>query len=283
MQPMVNIALRAARKAGLIIERALENIDQLEVKNKNPHDFVTEIDQASEAEIIAILTKAYPDHAIISEEAGTVGNTDTAEYTWIIDPLDGTTNFIRGIPHFAVSIACMKKDKIEHAVIYDPIKREEFTASRGSGVQLNGRRLRVKAQFDKDRALYGTGIPFGDAPEKRMDDFQIIQKKLALGSAGIRRAGAASLDLAYVAAGRLDAFWEANLQPWDMAAGILMILEAGGLVSDFHGGNQFLKSGNIVCGSPKGFKTVLQVVKPVIESNTENKADDKTEGEHLNT
>ena len=267
MQPMVNIALRAARKAGMIIERAVENIDQLHVQNKTPHDFVTEVDKAAEAEIIAILQKSYPEHAIISEEAGTVGNPDEAEYTWIIDPLDGTTNFIHGIPHFAVSIACIKGHNIEHAVIYDPIKREEFIASRGQGAQLNGRRIRVKDNFDKSAALYGTGIPFGDCPEERMDKYQVVLKNLALGSAGIRRAGTASLDLAYVAAGRLDAFWEANLQSWDFAAGVLMILEAGGLVSDFNGDVQYFNSGNIVCGSPKAFKSLLQVVKPNMGDN----------------
>lgn len=266
MQPMVNMALRAARKAGLIIERALENLDQLPISQKNPHDFVTEIDKASEAEIISILQKAYPDHAFISEEVGQLGDTESAEYTWVIDPLDGTTNFVRGIPHFAVSIACMKGGKVEHAVIYDPIKREEYTASRGAGAQLNGRRIRIKSNFDKEQALYGTGIPFGNASEKRMDDFCAIQKQLALGSAGIRRAGAAALDLAYVAAGRFDAFWEANLKPWDIAAGSLLVLEAGGLISDYEGGNDYLKSGNIVCGSPKGFKHCLQAVKPIVSA-----------------
>lgn len=261
MHPMVNIALRAARKAGDTIERALENIDQLDVENKSPNDFVTEIDIAAESEILYVLKKAYPDHAFISEEAGTIGNPETAEYTWIIDPLDGTTNFIRGIPHFAVSIACMKEGRIEHAVILDPIRREEFTASRGGGAQVNGRRIRVRKEYEKESALFGTGIPFGEKTDEQMDSFNQVLKSLALGSAGIRRAGAASLDLAYVAAGRLDAFWESNLQSWDIAAGTLLILEAGGLVADFNGGNDYLKSGHIVCGSPKAFKATLKAVQ----------------------
>lgn len=264
MQPMVNMALRAARKSGQLIERAFEDIDHVHVTSKTPSDFVTEIDKASEDEIVSILQKAYPDSAFITEESAAIGDPDTAEYTWIIDPLDGTTNFIRGIPHFAVSIACMKDNRIEHAVIYDPIKREEYTASRGGGAQLNGRRIRVRPNFDHEQALYGTGIPFGTASIERMKQFQAIQERLALGSAGIRRAGAAALDLAYVAAGRLDAFWEDYLHPWDKAAGALLVLEAGGLVSDFTGGNNYLKTGNIVAGSPKAFKQTLQAIQPTL-------------------
>lgn len=260
MQPMVNIALKAARKAARIIEHASDDIHHLTVDTKSPSDFVTEIDRAAEAEIIAILSKAYPDHAIISEETGTVGDPDLAEYTWLIDPLDGTTNFINHIPHYAVSIACMKNNRVEHAVILDPIKQDEFTATRGEGARLNGRRIRVKSAFTKERALFATGIPFGECPEARMDQFQVIQKSLSLGSSGMRRLGAASLDLAYVAAGRFDAFWEANLQSWDIAAGILLVLEAGGLVADFEAGIDYFESGNIVAGSPKALKQVLQVI-----------------------
>ena len=264
MHPMVNIALRAARKAGDTIERAMENLDQLDVQNKSANDFVTEIDKAAEDNIIYVLKKAYPDHAFISEEMGTLGDPDSAEYTWVIDPLDGTTNFIRGIPQFAVSIAAMKDGRIEHGVIYDPIKREEFTASRGAGAQVNGRRMRVRAGYEKDSALFCTGIPFGERSEEDMDKYVQVLKSLALGSAGIRRPGAAALDLAYVAAGRYDAFWEMGLKPWDMAAGLLMIQEAGGLISDFNGGHDMLKSGNLVCGSPRAFKATLQIVKPIM-------------------
>ena len=267
MQPMINIALRAARDAGKLIERALENIDQLDIENKSPNDFVTAVDRAAEAAILDILKKAYPKHAFISEEAGQLGDIQNAEYVWLIDPLDGTTNFIRGIPHFAISIACLKNGVLEHGVIYDPIRREEFTASRGRGAQVNGRRLRTRINYDKDTALFGTGIPFGTRSEADMDAYLPVLKSLALGSSGIRRAGAASLDLAYVAAGRMDAFWEMGLQSWDMAAGALMIMESGGLVSDFNGGNDYLNSGNIVCGSPRAFKAVLQLVKPALGDN----------------
>jgi myo-inositol-1(or 4)-monophosphatase len=261
---MVTIALRAARKAGDIIERAVENLDQLEIEAKTPNDFVTEVDRAAEKEILYHLNKAYTDHAFICEESGHTGNLENPEYTWIIDPLDGTTNFVRGIPHFAVSIACLKNGRIEHAVVYDPIRREEFTASRGYGAQVNGRRIRVAKTYEKDSALFATGIPFGSRSEEQMDAYLSVMKTLALGSSGIRRCGAASLDLAYVAAGRYDAFWEMGLQSWDMAAGALLVIEAGGLVSDFDGGNDYLKSGNIVCGSPKAFKATLQTVKPAL-------------------
>ncbi len=265
MHAMVNMALRAARKAGDLIQRAAENIDQLEVENKSPNDFVTEVDKAAEKEILYHLKKAYPDHAFICEESGSIGDSN-AEFQWIIDPLDGTTNFINGIPHYAISIACMQNGRLEHAVIYDPIRQEEFTATRGQGAQVNGRRMRVRKSYNKDKALFSTGIPFGERSPEQMDAFLETMKTLALGSSGIRRGGAASLDLAYTAAGRFDAFWEMGLQPWDMAAGALLILEAGGLVSDFDGGNDFIDSGNIVCGSPKAFKTTLQAVRPMRDS-----------------
>lgn len=265
MHPMVTIALRAARKAGDIIERAVENLDQLEIQAKTPNDFVSEVDRAAEREILYHLQKAYTDHAYICEESGHTGDTEKAEYTWIIDPLDGTTNFIRGIPHFAVSIGCMKNGRLEHAVVYDPIRREEFTASRGYGAQVNGRRIRVAKSYEKESALFATGIPFGNhRTEEEMNAYLDVMKSLAMGSAGIRRCGAASLDLAYVAAGRYDAFWEMGLKPWDMAAGALLVIEAGGLVADFDGGNDYMKSGNIVCGSPKAFKATLQTVKPAL-------------------
>ena len=262
MQPMINIALRAARKAGDIIERAVENLDQLEIEAKSPSDFVTEIDKAAEAEILYHLKKAYPDHAFTSEESGTEGDPETAEYEWVIDPLDGTTNFVRGIPHFAISIGCKKNGRLEHAVVYDPIRREEFTASRGGGAQVNGRRIRTQKAYQKETAVFATGIPFGEKTEADLEKFNAVMNNLTIGSAGIRRCGAASLDLAYVAAGRYDAFWETGLKSWDMAAGALLVLEAGGLVADYDGGNDYLSSGNIVAGSPKAFKACLQAVKP---------------------
>ena len=263
MEPMCNIALRAARKAGDLIARATDDLDRIEVESKGANDFVSDVDRSAEREIIYHLNKAYPDHAFLAEESGASGN-EESEYRWIIDPLDGTTNFIRGIPHFAVSIACEYRGKIEHAVVLDPIRREEFVASRGRGAQLNGHRIRVSKLPSLEGALLGTGIPFRERQTEHMAEYIRSLETLAANSGGIRRAGAAALDLAYVAAGRLDAFWEIGLAPWDIAAGALLVREAGGLVADFNGGEDFLESGNVVCGNPKCFKAVLQVVKPLL-------------------
>ena len=263
MEPMVNIALRAARKVGEQIVRASDDLDHLEVKSKSLNDFVSEVDLAAEQEIKYQLQKAYPDHAVLGEESGLTGAED-ADYCWIIDPLDGTTNYVRGIPHYAVSIACLYKGKLEHAVIVDPVRREEFTASRGRGAQLNGRRIRVSKRASLDGALLGTGIPFKDHCDDKLAPYSKSLEILAGQCAGIRRAGAASLDLAYVAAGRLDAFWEIGLAKWDIAAGALLIREAGGLVADINGSETFLESGNIVCGNPKCFKAVLQATRPLL-------------------
>ena len=263
MEPMINIALRAARKAGENIVRASDDLDRFEIKAKGVNNFVTEVDINAEQEIIYHLQKAYPDHAILGEETGLTGDED-AEYRWIIDPLDGTTNFIRGIPHYAVSIACLHKGKLEHAVIVDPVRHEEFTASRGRGAQLNGRRIRVSKLGSLEGALLGTGIPFKDHCDDQLGPYSRSVELLAGQCAGIRRAGAASLDLAYVAAGRLDAFWEIGLATWDIAAGALLVKEAGGLVADIDASGNYLSSGNIACGNPKCFKAVLQVVKPLL-------------------
>ena len=263
MEPMINIALRAARKAGENIVRASDDLERFEVRAKGVNNFVSDVDVAAEKEIIYHLHKAYPDHAILGEETGLSGSED-ADYRWIIDPLDGTTNFVRGIPHYAVSIACLYKGKLEHAVIVDPVRREEFTASRGRGAQLNGRRIRVSKLPGLDGALLGTGIPFKDHCDDKLGPYSKAVEVLAGQCAGIRRAGAASLDLAYVAAGRLDGFWEIGLAPWDIAAGALLVREAGGLVADIDASENFMQSGNIVCGNPKCFKAVLQVVKPLL-------------------
>jgi myo-inositol-1(or 4)-monophosphatase len=263
MEPMINIALRAARKVGENIVRASDDLERFEVIEKGVNDFVTEVDIKAEQDIIYHLHKAYPDHAILGEESGLIGSED-AEYKWIIDPLDGTTNFVRGIPHYAISIACLHRGKLEHALVLDPVRQEEFTASRGRGAQLNGRRIRVSNLKTLDGALLGTGIPFKDHCDDKLAPYAKSMETLAGQCAGIRRAGAASLDLAYVAAGRLDAFWEIGLSPWDMAAGALLIREAGGLVSDINSSENFLESGNIVAGNPKCFKAVLQVTKPLL-------------------
>ena len=259
MEPMAHIALRAARRAGDLIARATGDLDRIDVESKSLNDYVSEVDRAAEKEIIYHLGKAYPDHAFLGEEGGSSGAED-AEHRWIIDPLDGTSNFLRGIPHFAVSIACEYRGKVEHAVILDPIRNEEFIASRGRGAQLNGRRIRVSKLPGLDGALLGTGIPFKARQTEHLPAYIRSLEKLAASCAGIRRAGAAALDLAYVAAGRLDGFWEIGLAPWDIAAGSLLVREAGGLIGDFRGSGNYLDSGNVVCGNPKCFKAILQVV-----------------------
>ncbi|HBZ49540.1 MAG TPA: inositol monophosphatase [Halieaceae bacterium] len=259
MEPMVSIALRAARKAGDMIVRAADELDRLPVDSKGVNDFVSEVDKNSEQEIIYQLKKTYPDHAFIGEESGRTGP-ENAEYVWFIDPLDGTTNYLRGIPHYAVSIACSFKGKLEHAVVHNPVLREEFTASRGRGAQFNGRRMRVSQSNGLEGALIGTGTPFLGHCETYLPQYAATLSDIAGRCAGIRRAGAASLDLAYVAAGRLDGFWEMGLAPWDIAAGALLIKEAGGLISDFTGAEKYLESGNVVAGNPRAFKSVLQIV-----------------------
>lgn len=259
MEPMLNIALRAAHKAGEMILQAMDRIDLLHIEEKSRNDFVTEIDRASEREIIYHLRKAYPAHTIRGEESGVNQGYDP-DYEWIIDPLDGTTNFLHGIPHFAISIACKYKGRIQHAVVYDPVKQEEFTASHGRGAVLNGKRIRISGRKSMDGALIGTGIPFNGFALNHMKPYLECMHEVASQTAGIRRPGAASLDLAYVACGRFDGFWEMNLQEWDIAAGSLLITEAGGLISDFNGGNNHLKSGHIVCGTPKVFKPLVQIV-----------------------
>ena len=259
MEPMVNIALRAARSAGDLVVKASQRIDRLQINEKSQNDFVTEIDHMAEREIIGQLRSAYPDHCFMGEESGTIKGKDE-ESQWIIDPLDGTTNFIRGIPHYAISIAFLHKGRIEHAVVYDPIKQEEFTASRGRGAQLNGSRIRVSGLEQPRSALYATGIPFSGKPFDNMQPYLECMSALANESSGIRRMGAASLDLAYVAAGRVDAFWEMYLQPWDIAAGILLVKEAGGRVADFQGGDDYLNKGHIVACTPRLLKPTLKTI-----------------------
>jgi len=252
---MLNIAVRAARRAGDLIVRQLDRADSLSVTDKGRNDFVTEVDRQAEAAIIDTLLTAYPAHAILAEESGArAGN----EYEWIIDPLDGTTNFLHGFPQFAVSIALRHRGRLEQAVVYDPIAQELYTASRGAGAQLNNRRMRVSRQAALERALIGTGFPFRDL--EHLDDYLAQFRAVVLASAGVRRAGAAALDLAYVAAGRLDAFWEQGLAIWDIAAGALLIEEAGGLVGDLDGGARHLETGAIVAGNPGVFKQLTRVL-----------------------
>lgn len=255
MHPFLNIANKAARKAGSIIINSLERLDELQLTQKQHNDYVTDVDLQAEKIIIDIIRKNYPFHGILAEESG---STPGEETTWIIDPLDGTTNFIHGYPHFCVSIAVQQKGRIEHGLIYDPIRHEIFTASRGGGAHLNNRRLRVSNRTTLQGCLLGTGIPYRNPARlaSYMKSFQVLVTQVA----GIRRAGSAALDLAYVAAGRFDGYWEYDLGAWDIAAGALMVQEAGGLVSDMEGGENYLTTGNIVAGNPKIFKAILQTV-----------------------
>ncbi|MFZ5593406.1 MAG: inositol-1-monophosphatase [Pseudomonadota bacterium] len=262
MQPMLNIAVRAARAAGNIIARSAERLDTLTVTSKGPHDFVSEIDRQAEQEIIKTIRKAYPSHAILAEEGGAMSGD---EYQWIIDPLDGTTNFLHGFPQFAISIALQHKGVLTQAVVYDPLKQELFTASRGDGAQLNNRRLRVTKIKGLEGALLGTGFPFRDL--RFLDAYLGMFRAFISPTAGIRRAGSAALDLAYVAAGRLDGFWEIGLNPWDMAAGALLIQEAGGVVSDLAGGSDFMQTGNVVTGNPKIWEEMTKTIAPYLSSD----------------
>ncbi len=255
---MLNIAVRAARAAGDIIARAVDQVDTLAVTTKSRNSFVSEVDRRAEDAAIRILRKAYPDHAVLAEESGTTAG--AADYQWIIDPLDGTTNFLYGVPHFAVSIAVRHRGRLEHGVIYDPVRNELFTASRGAGAQLNGRRIRVSQRTRLEDTLLATGFPYADMTH--LEPYLEMLRVLIPRTAGIRRAGAASLDLAYVAAGRHDGFWEIGLNLWDIAAGVLLIEEAGGLVGDFTGAPRHLETGHIVAGNPKIFKALLQALRP---------------------
>jgi myo-inositol-1(or 4)-monophosphatase len=257
MHPMVNIAVRAARNAGNIMVRHLDRLDSLTVESKGRNDFVSEVDRMAKQEIIGTLRKAYPDHAVLGEETGSHG---THEYEWIIDPLDGTTNYLHGLPHFAVSIALRHRGRLEAGVIYDPLRQELYTAHRGGGAQLDGRRIRVSARKELTGSLIGTGFPF--RAQRHFPAYLEMFRALTEHASDLRRAGAAALDLAYVAAGRLDGFWEIGLQPWDMAAGVLLVREAGGIVSDFRGGEAFMQNGNVVCGNPKVFKGLLTAINP---------------------
>jgi myo-inositol-1(or 4)-monophosphatase len=257
MHPMLNIAVKAARRAGGIINRASRNLDIVTVREKAANDFVSEVDQEAEAAIIKTLRDAYPDHSILAEESGASGQ---SEYRWIIDPLDGTTNYLHGFPQYAVAIALMHKETVTQAVVYDPGRNDLFTATRGRGAFLNDQRMRVSKRAELKTGLIGTGFPFRQ--HDHIETYLAILRDIMKNSAGVRRAGSATLDLAYVAAGRLDAFWELGLGPWDMAAGALLITEAGGLVGDLQGESGYMESGHIVAGNPRIFVQLLQAIAP---------------------
>ena len=264
MRPQLNIALRAARSAGELIMRAYED-ERFEVISKGDNDFVTHVDRKAEAIIIDTLQKSYPEYSILSEEAGLLGNPHS-EFQWIIDPLDGTTNFIHGIPQFAVSIALRRGNTTEMALVYDPLKNEEFSAIRGEGAKLNNKRMRVSDQKQLSQGVIGTGFPFHSGHQSFYQSYLAMLESIIKESVSIRRMGAATLDLAYVAAGRFDGFWELALKSWDMAAGALLITESGGLVSDLKGSNQYLQEGHIVAGNPKVFKALLQKLQPFYQA-----------------
>jgi myo-inositol-1(or 4)-monophosphatase len=255
MQPMLNIAVRAARSAGDLILRSADNVGRLHIDQKGKNDYASEVDRMAEREIINIIKAAYPEHAILAEESGEHKGND---FVWVIDPLDGTTNFLHGFPQYAVSIALKHKGKLEVGVVYDPLRDELFTAKRGGGAMLNNRRLRVTNQTSLKGALIGTGFPF--KTDKHLDAYLGMFRALTTDCAGIRRAGAAALDLAYVAAGRLDGFWEIGVMEWDVAAGILLITEAGGVITDFSFNDNYLVSGNVIAGSPKMHQLMYQLI-----------------------
>jgi myo-inositol-1(or 4)-monophosphatase len=261
MHPMLNTAVKAARRASTVINRATFDLDRIKVMEKGHNDFVTEIDKAAELAIIDVLKNAYPDHAVLAEESGASTNLhDETENVWIIDPIDGTTNFIHGFPQYCVSIALQQRGQITQAVVYDPTRNDLFTATKGAGAYLNEKRIRVSRRDKMADALIGTGFPCRDrdALDEYMEMFRVMTEKCA----GLRRPGAAALDLAYVAAGRLDGFFEKGLQAWDMAAGSLLITEAGGIVGNFSGEADYLYKGNVLAGTPKIFAQMVHLLSP---------------------
>jgi len=263
MHPMLNIGIRAARAAGKVITQNVDRVDTLKIDRKQRNDFVTDVDRKAEADIIGILQRAYPDHAFHGEESGLSGS-EEAEYRWVIDPLDGTTNFLHGIPHFCVSIALQRQGKLFQGVIYDPMRNDLFTAGKGDGAFLNNKRIRVARTGHLEDAVLGTGFPY--RPGQDLDFYQRTQRHYTEKAGGIRRMGSAALDLAWVAAGRLDGAWLTGLQAWDIAAGGLIVREAGGLLNAFDGGDDWLYRGEVIAATPKVHHEMLQVMKPLAKA-----------------
>jgi myo-inositol-1(or 4)-monophosphatase len=260
MHPMLTIAVKAARRAGNVINRGAREIDLLTVTSKGPKDFVSEVDREAERTIVETLLASYPDHAILAEEGTAKGANADAENVWIIDPLDGTTNFLHGFPQYCVSIALSQRGQVTHGVIYDPVRNDLYTASRGRGAFLNDRRIRVSNRHHLRDCLIGTGFPFRDG--SYLDTYLRMMKTMIEQTAGLRRPGAAALDLAYVAAGFYDGFWEVGLNAWDVAAGSLLIQEAGGLIGDLTGEGDFLHGGQVLAATPKIFAQMVAVLAP---------------------
>ena len=255
MHALLNVAVMAARRAGAVLGRNFNKRDKLTIEKKGHNDFVSSADIAAERAIIDVIHKHYPDHAILAEESGSHGESD---HVWIIDPLDGTTNYLHGFPVYAVSIGLQINGRLEHAVVYDPMREELFTASRGEGAQLDGRKIRVSGNADLENALIGTGFPYRQA-DSELGPYLTMLGKVLKNTSGVRRPGAAALDLCYVACGRLDAFWETGLQPWDMAAGTLIIREAGGMISALDGGENHLETGHVLTGTPKIYRDLAKL------------------------
>lgn len=258
MHPMLNIAVRAARAGGRVLTKYMDRLDSVTVESKGKNDLVSEVDRLTESEIVSVLQRSYPDHQFICEESGLLGN-DKADFKWYIDPLDGTKNYLHGYPAFCVSIAVAEKDRLQQAVIYNPVSQELFTATRGEGATLDGKKLRVSKRSALDTALLATGFT-----NNGKNDFEAYTKTLnhfTTTASGIRRQGSAALELAYVAAGRLDGYWQYNLKPWDVAAGALIVREAGGLVGDTKGEDNWLTSGNLVAATPRVFDPMIRSLK----------------------
>ncbi len=258
LHPMINVAVKAARTAGDLINRASFDLDALHVTQKQPNDFVTDVDQAAEQAIIDILLNAYPGHAIWAEESGRERGAKDADHVWIIDPLDGTTNFMHGLPIYCVSIALAVKGRLEQAVIYDPCRNDLFTATKGRGAYLNNRRLRVAKRLRLQDCLISTGFPYREGDD--VDTGLRMMGDMIRSTAGLRRPGSAALDLAYVAAGFTDGFFEIGLHPWDMAAGALLVTEAGGLVGNFGGQSDFLDQKECLAANPRIYGQMVTVL-----------------------
>ena len=257
---MLTCAVKAARRAGNIITRGARDVDLLTVTTKGPKDFVSEVDRAAEAAIVETLHATYPDHGIFAEEGTSRGSNPDAEHVWIIDPLDGTTNFLHGFPQYCVSIALAHKRVVTQGVIYDPVRNDLFTATRGRGAFLNDRRMRVSRRAHLRDCLIGTGFPYRDG--SYIDTYLQMMKTMIEHTAGLRRPGAAALDLAYVAAGFYDGFFEVGLNAWDVAAGSLLVLEAGGLIGDLAGEGDYLHGGQVIAATPKIFAQMVQLLGP---------------------
>ncbi len=260
MHPMLNTAIKAARRAATVINRASFDIDRINVTEKQHNDFVTDVDQAAEQAIIETLLKAYPDHAILAEESGASKNlNDESEFAWIIDPIDGTTNFMHGYPNYCVSIALSQRGIVTQAVIYDPVRNDLFTATKGAGAYLNDKRIRVTKHDRIANALLGSG--HGAGPKAR-DEYQRMYAVMAERCQAVRNGGSAALDLANVAAGRSDGFYEKGLKAWDIAAGSLLVTEAGGIVGEFSGESDYLYKGDVIAASPKVFGQMVTLLAP---------------------